>query len=297
MRTKLYANIAILFANLLYGVNFIIVKQVLPEYATWQALALMRGVGALLLMWLVSLFFKSDKLEKKDVWKIAIAGFLGVTVNQSLLVWGIELSSPVNASIIMTLNPLFVMVLSALILKYPITKVKILGILFGGVGAVMLIVSTQYNKLTGAHISGDLIILSNAIMYGLYLVWTKPLMKKYGSFTVLKYMFVFGVVPVMMYGGNDVLQIDFASMPVSIYAAIGFVIVGATFLTYMLNIIGLKYVNPTTVSIYIYIQPIVAAIISISIGEDNFSWLKLISMIMVFVGVYLVTQTNNEHAK
>ena len=292
MRTKVYANLAILGANLLYGVNYIAVKEILPEHASWQALALLRGVGALLLFSLGSFFIHTDTIERKDMWKLAIAGFLGVTVNQSLLVWGIELSSPVNASIIMTLNPLFVMILSALILRNPITRKKILGIVLGASGALMLIVTSRYNEFTGAHISGDLIILSNAIMYGLYLVWTKPLMKKYGSFTVLKYMFMFGVVPVFFYGGPGVLQIDIASLSPVVIGAFVFVIVGATFLTYMLNIIGLKHVNPTTVSIYIYIQPIVATIISVFLGQDFFSWYKVLSMLLVFVGVYLVTQTN-----
>ncbi|MDA3883054.1 MAG: DMT family transporter [Bacteroidales bacterium] len=292
MRTKLYANLAILGANLLYGVNYIAVKEILPEHASWQALALLRGVGALVLFSLGSFFINTDTIERKDMWKLAIAGFLGVTVNQSLLVWGIELSSPVNASIIMTLNPLFVMIMSAIVLQYPITRQKIAGIILGGLGAVMLIVTSRYNEFTGAHIAGDLIILSNAIMYGLYLVWTKPLMKKYGSFTVLKYMFMFGVVPVFFYGGPGVLQIDIASLSPVVIGAFVFVIVGATFLTYMLNIIGLKHVNPTTVSIYIYIQPIVATIISVFLGQDFFSWYKVLSMVLVFVGVYLVTQTN-----
>jgi drug/metabolite transporter (DMT)-like permease len=292
MSNRLKAHLAILTANIIYGVNFIAVKQILPAHSSWQGLAVLRAFGALLLIWIASIFIKSEKIEKKDIWKLFIGGILGVTINQSLLVWGIQLSSPVNASIIMTLNPLFVMILAAIILKFPITPLKTLGILLGGTGAAILIITSNHGNFTFAHSIGDLLILINAIMYALYLVWTKPLMKKYGSFTVMKYTFLFGSFPVLIYGLKPALQIDFAHMPLYAYGAITFVVVGATFLTYMFNIIGLKHVNPTTVSIYIYLQPIIATIIAIIIGHDTFSWCKIISMIFVFVGVYLVTLSN-----
>jgi drug/metabolite transporter (DMT)-like permease len=294
MRNQIKAHIAILTANIMYGINYIAVKQILPEYASWQALAFMRAIGALVLFWIVSLFIKHEPMPKKDMWKIIVAGILGVTINQSLLVWGIGLSTPVNASIIMTLNPLFVMILSAIILKFPITKLKVFGILTGCSGALILILSSSKNEFTGTYNIGDFIILTNAIMYGLYLVWTKPLMKKYGSFTVLKYMFLFGSIPVFFYGSGPAFSISYSAIPGFVYAAIAFVVIGATFVTYMCNIIGLKYVNPTTVSIYIYLQPIIATVISIIIGQDSFSWYKLVSMLLVFAGVYLVTLTNNE---
>lgn len=295
MRAVVKAHIAILAANIIYGINYIAVKQILPEHASWQGLAVLRAFGALILFWLASLFIKSEKIAKKDLWKIMIAGILGVTINQSLLVWGIELSTPVNASIIMTLNPLFVLILSAFILKNPITKTKLLGILIGGSGAAMLILTSAKGASIGAHTIGDLIILFNAIMYGLYLVWTKPLMKKYGSFVVLKYMFLFGCFPVLTYGLEPAMNIDFANLSWAVYSAIGFVVIGATFLTYMFNVIGLKYVNPTTVSTYIYLQPIIATVIAISIGNDSFSWYKMGSMLLVFAGVYMVNLSNKSN--
>ncbi len=297
MRNKIKAHGAIFIANVLYGVNYVAVKQILPEYATWQALAFLRGFGALILLLAISPVFKHEKIAKKDIGKIAVAGVLGVAINQSLLVWGISLSSPINASIIMTLNPLFVMIFSALYLKFSITKHKVLGIIIGGVGAVILILSARNAQFDGTHTVGDIIILCNAILYGAYLVITKPLMKKYDSFTVLKYTFLFGCFPVVFYGAEPTFQINFAEMPMYVYAAIAFVVIGATFLTYLLNIVGLKYVNPTTVSVYIYLQPIVAGIISISIGEDAFSWYKLFSMLLVFIGVYLVTLSNKHESQ
>lgn len=288
------AHIALLAANIIYGINFIAVKQIIPNYLSWQALALFRAFGALALLWIASFFILREKLERKDIWKLIIAGILGVTINQSLLVWGIELSSPVNASIIMTLNPLFVMILAAIILKYPITPFKFLGILIGGSGAAILIMSSNKGIFSFAHSVGDLLILLNAVMYALYLVWTKPLMKKYGSFTVMNYTFLFGSIPVLTYGLEPASNVDYSALPLIVYGAITFVVVGATFLTYMFNIIGLKHVNPTTVSIYIYLQPIIATIIAIIMDSSAFSWFKLASMILVFIGVYLVNLSNKE---
>lgn len=293
MSNTIKAHMALLFANVIYGVNFIAVKQIIPEYMSWQVLALLRGFGALALLLSAAFFIKHEAVEKRDMWRLAVGGLLGVTINQSLLVWGLELTSPVNAAIIMTSNPLFVMVFAALLLKFPITPFKVLGVLVGASGALLLIF-TAHSNFSIEHSLGDIIILSNAVLYALYLVWIKPLMKKYSSFTIMKYTFLFGAFPVLLYGLQPAMQVDFASLPSVVYGAIAFVVVGATFLTYFLKIIGLQYVNPTTVSIYIYIQPLIATIFAISMGNDSFSWYKLIAMVLVFVGVYLVTLSNRE---
>lgn len=291
MNNSIKAHAALLAANIIYGVNFIAVKQIIPEYMTWQALALFRGFGALFLILSVAWLIRHEGIEKRDRWRLLIAGLLGVTINQSLLVWGLELTSPVNASIIMTSNPLFVMVFSALLLGFPITPYKTLGVLVGASGAILLIL-TSHSNFSLTHSLGDIIILSNAVLYALYLVWIKPLMKKYSSFTVMKYTFLYGAFPVLIYGLEPALNIDFSSIPAITYIAIAFVIVGATFFTYFLKIVGLQYVNPTTVSIYIYIQPIIATIIAIRMGNETFSWYTAIAMLLVFIGVYLVNLTN-----
>jgi drug/metabolite transporter (DMT)-like permease len=293
MNNMVKAHVALLAANVIYGVNFIAVKEIIPAYMSWQALALFRGFGALALLLLAALYIKHESIEKRDIWKFVIAGLLGVTINQSLLVWGLELTGAVNASIIMTSNPLFVMIFAALLLKLPITRFKVLGVLVGASGALLLIF-TSHKHFSFTHSLGDIIILSNAVLYALYLVWIKPLMKKYNSFTVMKYTFLFGAPPVLLYGLQPAMLINFTVLPVTTYVAIAFVIVGATFLTYFFKIVGLQYVNPTTVSIYIYIQPVIATIIAVYMGNDSFSWYKIIAMLLVFIGVYLVNLSNKE---
>ncbi|HOS85087.1 MAG TPA: DMT family transporter [Bacteroidales bacterium] len=296
MNSKLRAHIALLAANIIYGVNFIAVQQIIPTHMSWQSLALLRGFGALALLLAAALFIKHESIDKKDWWRLIIAGLLGVTINQSLLVWGLELTSSVNAAIIMTSNPLFVMIFSALLLKFPITPIKALGVLVGASGALLLIL-TSHNTFSFTHSLGDIIIVSNAILYALYLVWIKPLMTKYSSFTVMKFTFLFGAFPVLLYGLKPTLEVSFSEIPLYVYGAILFVVVGATFLTYFFKIIGLQHVNPTTVSIYIYIQPIIASIIAIYMGNDSFSIYKILAMILVFAGVYIVTISNKEKLK
>lgn len=292
--TKFKAHIALIAVNVIYGVNYIAVKEIIPAHFQWQSMALFRGFGALLLFALAGFFIKRQKIERADIWKFIVGGLLGVTVSQSLLMWGLQYTSAMNASIIMTMNPLFVMLFAALILRFPMTKFKILGIFIGGIGACILIFTSKspgYGEMQTISL-GDAIIFANAVLYGLYLVWTKPLMAKYDALTVMFYCFVFGAIPVLLYGLEPTLAVDFSTIPVITYIAIAFVVVCATFITYVFNASSLKYVNPTTVSIYVYIQPVVATLLSISMHGDQFLWQKIISMLFVFAGVYLVNMSN-----
>ncbi|MDR0941274.1 MAG: DMT family transporter, partial [Bacteroidales bacterium] len=292
--SKIKAHTALIVVNVIYGVNFIAVKEIIPEYFEWQSMTLFRAFGALVLFFIAGFFIKRQKIERADMWKFVVGGLLGVTVSQSLLIWGLQYTSSMNASIIMTMNPLFVMIFAALILRFPITKVKLSGIVVGGIGACILI----FTSANSEHVAlqsislGDAIILANAVLYGLYLVWTKPLMEKYDALTVMFFCFLFGAIPVLLYGLEPTLAVDFRAIPAVTYVAIAFVVVCATFITYVLNAVSLKYVNPTTVSIYVYLQPVVATLLSIDMHGDQLSWHKIVSMLLVFAGVYLVNMSN-----
>ncbi len=294
MGNKLKAHLAILAANIIYGVNYIAVGTANLGTNSWKSIALFRAAGALILLWIASAFIKSPKIKKKDIWKFIIAGLTGVTICQSLLIVGIQNSSPINASVIMMLNPLFVMILAAIMLRFPITKIKALGTIVGSSGAIFLILSSANSAYSSNVLFGDLITLTNAVIYGFYLVWTKPLIRKYGAITVMKYTFLFGCIPVIGFGLKPTMEINYSEISIMAYAALTFIVIGATFLTYLLNVVGLRYINPTTVSAYVYLQPIIASVIAVFIGEDTFSWHKLVSILLVFVGVYLVSIVPNK---
>lgn len=289
MSNRLKAHIALLLANVIYGINFFVVKEVVPGSLNPYALSMIRAVGALFFLWISGIWFKPQKVAKKDVWTLIIGGILGVTINQTLLITGLNYTSSINASIIMTTNPLFVLVISMLYLRHKITGAKLFGIIIGASGAILVISSNGSFSLSNKTVTGDLLVLANAIMYAAYLVWTKPIMAKYDSMTVMRWMFFYGSIFMLSFGGPFLYKTDFAVIKPIIWGAIFFIVFGATFLTYLFNVYGLKYVNPTTVSVYIYVQPIIASIMAVWIKNDAFTLQKILAMICVFIGVYFVS--------
>lgn len=291
MTNKTKAHLAIFAANLLYGINYFAVKQIVPHNMHPYALSVLRACGALLLLSVASFFFKRQKIERADIWKLALAGLLGVSINQTLLVTGLNYASSINASVIMTSNPMFVMIISAIVLRQSITWLKTLGIVLGAVGTLIIITTSGKISFHSDYFLGDSIILINAVMYALYLVWVTPLMKKYDSFTVMYWMFVYGSIFVSIFGCAWLVDVNFAVLPMQVWLALIFVIVGATFLTYLLNIYGLQHVSPTTVSIYIYMQPLIASLLTLAFAGEAIGMVKILAMSLVFVGVYLVSRS------
>lgn len=289
MSKTVRAHLALLIANIIYGLNYYVVKEVVPFALNPYSLSVIRAVGALFFLWIASFFFKRQKIESNDRWKLVFGGILGVTINQTLLIAGLSNTSSVNASIIMTTNPLFVMLIAMFFLKDFVRLKTIIGICLGALGAIMVISSNGSFSISDKTFVGDILILSNAIMYAAYLVWTKPLMEKYDAFTVMIWMFFYGSLFMCVGGGYFVYNTDFSSISLSTLTAIFFIVFGATFLTYLFNIYGLKYVNPTIVSVYIYLQPIIATLLAVFVKNDSLSITKIVAMFLVFAGVYVVS--------
>jgi drug/metabolite transporter (DMT)-like permease len=294
MSNRLKAHISLLLANGIYGLNYFVVKEVVPSNMNPYALTVIRAVGALFFLWLSRYWFKTQTIEKADKWKMLVGGMLGVTISQTLLIAGLSHTSSVNASIIMTTSPLFVLLIAAVYLKTKITIAKFFGILIGASGAILVISSNGAFSISNKTFVGDIIILANAVSYGAYLVWTKPLMAKYDSFTVMRWMFLYGAFFMVVFGVYFMIDVDYAVIKPIIWLAIFFIVFGATFLTYIFNVYGLKSVNPTTVSIYIYLQPIIASLLAVFIKNDSFTWTKVLAMFLVFVGVYFVSVYNRK---
>lgn len=293
MNKNLLAHAALLAANILYGINYLAVKEVCPVGMHPYSLSVMRAIGALVLLWVSVVFIPSQKIERKDWMKMVLGGILGVAVNQTLLIVGINSTSSINASIIMTSNPLFVMILAAIFLRNPITRLKILGVVLGASGAALLIFHSGRVEMNAETMFGDTVILVNSIMYAVYLIYIKPLMLKYDAFTVMRWMFLFGSGFVLLFGGHEFFATDFAAITPYVWSMTAFVVVGATFFTYLLSVYGLKFVNPSTVSIYINLQPIIASMVAIMMARDHLDAIRIISMVLVIGGVYCVNTTNS----
>ncbi len=289
MNKRFQAHIAIFGANLIYGINYTIAKGIMPDYAGAFGLTFMRVTGALLLFWFFSLIAGTEKIDRKDYPRLIFSGMFGVAFNQMLFLKGLSFTTPINSSIIMTINPVLVLIIAAIVLKERITWIKVIGIWAAGTGAGFLILSSGKVSLESETFLGNVMMFLNATSYAIYLVIVKPLMIKYKPITVIKWVFLFGWFIVTPVGFSEFTQINWQDMPTSIIVSISYVIIGTTFFAYLLNINGLKYLKSSTVSAYIYSQPVIASIVAIMLARDEITWIKIVSTLLVFVGVYLVS--------
>ena len=295
------AHLALLGANVIYGANYLIAKGIMPEMIGPSAFVFLRIVGASILFWIIKSFIK-EKVAKKDFLRLALCGLLGVATNQLLFFHGLNLTSPIDASIIITAIPVMVMIFSAILLKEKITRNKLLGITVGGIGAVLLV---WYEKSSGGTSStlGNLFVFINACSYALYLVIVKPLMIKYNSTTVISWVFLFGFFFMFPFGISDFLATDFSAFDVNTYLAIGYVVVFTTFLAYLFNIYALNFVSPSVSGSYVYLQPalsfIMVSIYAYLLMHDEYAQdinlVKILSCLLVVSGVYLISKPSKKN--
>lgn len=290
MSKRNLALIGATMVSLIYGVTFTIAKDVMPQYIDAYGFILLRAGGSMVLFWLVWLFMPKEKIALNDFPRIIASAFFGVAFNMLTFFKGLSLTSPISASVIMVSTPMIVLALSAIIMKERMKKRMVLGIVLGLAGTAFLIL---YGKSIGSATNaalGNFLVLVNAISYGFYLIIVKKLMDKYNAFTFVKWIYLFGFIMVLPFGWSQFEAVNWALAPTDVYWKIGFVVVFSTFLTYLLNLLSMKELNPTTVAVFIYLQPLFATVFAIGLGKDELTLVKIVSAILIFVGVYLVTQ-------
>ena len=284
------AHLALFGANLIYAINYTVAKDVMPKYIEPLGFIFMRVSGAVVLFWLFYRFFFYEKVALKDMGRLAICALFGVAINQMLFFEGLNLTTPINAAVIMVVNPILVLLFAGLTSTERFSKLKWLGIGLGATGAMLLITNGGSITISQAHVWGNTLVFINATSYAIYLVLVKSLMKKYAPITVVSWVFLFGFLCVIPFGWNEFNAIDWYSMPQDIVWKVGFVVIGTTFLAYLFNIYGLKRLNPSTVSTYIYLQPVLATIVALLAQSDELNMLKIISALFIFAAVYLVSR-------
>jgi drug/metabolite transporter (DMT)-like permease len=283
------AHFFLFLVNFLYGANYLVAKLVMPAYILPTGFILLRVVITTLLFFLVAPLFKREKIDPKDFLLIAICGLTGVALNQVLFFKGLALTSPINASIIMTTTPVLVLIVAAVLIKERITLRKVAGIVLGSAGALMLLTLGKTISFNSDTFRGDLLVFLNALSYGVFLVIVKPLMKKYHPITIIKWVFLAGLIFVLPFGYHEFEIVQWDNLPVKIWWSIVYVVIGTTFIAYLLNTVSLNVMAPSVVSIYIYLQPLVASGFALFYGQDDLSFLKIISALLIFAGVYLVS--------
>ena len=289
MNKRLLAHLALFAANLIYGINYTVAKDVMPDYIEPLGFILVRVIGAVVLFWLCYVLFYYEKVKKGDLLKLAICGLFGVAINQMLFFKGLNLTTPINAAVIMVSNPILVLLFGIVFATERFSTKKGIGVALGALGAIVLITNGGQLSLNKEHFCGNIMVFFNASSYAIYLVLVKPLMQKYKPITVISWVFLFGILFVIPFSWSDFQAIQWATMPSGILWRVAFVVVGTTFLAYLFNIYGLKTLNPSTVSTYIYLQPVLASIVAIIASSDSLDLTKICSTVFIFLGVYLVS--------
>jgi len=292
-RHNLRAHLSMLAATLLFGANYWIAKGLMPNHLLPMQIIFLRVLGALIIGWIIQLSIKELRvlrIDRADYPRLALCGLLGVAINQMSFFTGLNLTTPVDAAIINSANPILVLVFAALILKDPIGKSRLAGILLGAVGALMLILFGNPLSLGGGHLFGNMFIVVNTAAWGLYLVIAKPLMVKYNPFLMMRWMFLIGLIGVFPFSIKQALEIDFSSFDAYTWFSILYIVIGTTFMAYFFITYSLKRLSASVVAYYTYIQPVIVAAIGIMVFAERISWIKIVSAVFVFTGIYFVTR-------
>ncbi len=266
----------------------------MPGFLDPYQLVLIRISGATVLFWLLGLTIKNEKFERKDFQRIVFAAILGTTVNQLFFFVGLNLTTPVDVSIIHVSNPIFVMIFASILIKEKVTFRKIGGIVLGASGALVLVVYGNNVGFGSDTFKGNLFAVCNMLAYALYLVLIKPVMRKYHPFTIMKWVFLTGFITTFPITLTHIPSISFSAFETTTWLSLTYVIVATTFGAYLLTIYALKHVDASVASYYVYLQPIIVTIIAFWLGQQNFTLSKLLAALLIFCGVFLVSRKHGK---
>jgi drug/metabolite transporter (DMT)-like permease len=288
MTKRNFAIIGATIVSLIYGVTFSIAKDVMPLYIQPFGFIVLRVLGATLLFWVVSLFTPREKIASSDYLRISAAAFFGVAFNMLTFFKGLSYTSPIISAVLMVTSPILVLIFSTIIVKEKLQPKKVIGIILGLSGATILILYGKKLASMPNAMLGNFLVFINAVSYAFYLIIVKKLMDKYNAFTFVKWIYTIGFLMVLPFGWSEIEQVVWNSIPTDIYYKIGFVVLFSTFFTYLLNLLSMRQLSPTTVAVFMYLQPLFATIFAISVGKDSLDFVKIGSALLVFLGVYLV---------
>ena len=288
MSKRTLAILAAIGATIIYGINHTIAKGAMPHYVGPFAFIMLRVGGATILFTLISFFGPKEKIEKKDWGRILACAFLGMVINMLAFFKGLQLSTPINSAVLVTVTPIIVVILSAFFLSERITLNKGLGIFMGFIGALALILFGAEIRQDAPNIPlGNFLFILNATCYGSYLILVKKLLEKYHPFNLMKWLFGLAFIMNFPITLPEFLEIEWSTMPMWVYGSIAFVVIGTTFMTYLFNVFALTQLKASTVGAFIYVQPLIGILFALMAGKDHLTWIKVIGTVLVLIGVYL----------
>lgn len=292
MNEQIKAHLALLGANLFYGAGFTVAKIVMPSLIQPKGFILIRVAVVTILFWLSYFGGKNfrTKIDRKDWRTLILCAIFGVATNQLLFFQGLNLTSPIHASLMMLSTPILVSLFAVYALHEKLSINKIIGLILGVSGAVILVLLGGKDKVATNALLGDVFVLMNATSYAIYLVIAKPLMTKYRPIIVIRWIFLLGLLVVFPFGISEFTEINWHMFSFKEYAAVAFIVICCTFFTYLWNIYALRILSPATAGAYIYLQPVFAALIAVFFYFEHLSWTKVIASIFIFAGVYFVSK-------
>lgn len=291
MSKRNLAFLAAIGATIIYGINHTIAKGVMPTYVTPFAFIFLRVVGAAILFWGISFLGPRERIAHKDWLRMVVAALLGMVINMLSFFKGLELSTPINSAVLITISPIIVVVLSAVFLEERITKNKGFGIALGFIGALMLVLFGAEIRKDAPNIPlGNSLFILNSLAYAGYLIVAKKLVEKYHPFTLMRWLFTIAVIINFPITFGDFLEIEWTTMPLWAYGVIAFVVVGTTFCTYLFNIFAMTELRASTIGAFIYVQPLFGILFALLTGKDTLTSVKILAASLVLLGVYLASR-------
>ncbi|MDR1581756.1 MAG: DMT family transporter [Prevotellaceae bacterium] len=291
---NLKGHTALLIAYVIFGLNTPITKAILTHGETSaMALTFYRFSGAAVLFWFASLFAKKERVPVRDIILLNIASLFAILINQMSFIAGLSMTSPIDASVITTLVPVMTMILAAFFLKEPITWKKVIGVFVGASGALLLIFNGNIVSHNLTSIEGNLLCMLSCFAFAIYLAAFKKLIVRYSAITSMKWMFLSATVCSLPFCWHDISAVNYSTIPLNICLRIMFVVIMATFISYLLIPAGQKLLRPTIVSMYNYLQPLVSSFVAVILGMDTFGWIKSFAALLIFFGVYIVTKSKS----
>ena len=295
-KESIFGHSAAFIAYAIFGFNIIICKDLtsdglIPPLGIFTLRSLVAGA----LFWIVSMFQPREQVERKDYIKIFAASMLGFLTCQVTFLVGIPHITPMDCSILTALAPIYTMSVAAIAIKEPITFKKAGGVALSFAGIIYLIVSrvTAPGGTAESSPFGIFMIILNSLSFSMYLGIFKPLIAKYSAVTFMKWIFLFSALVATPISLGGLIEVEWAAIPAKQYAELAYLIICATFITYFLIPLAQKRIRPTLISMYSYVQPIIAIAVSIAIGMDVLTWQKALATVLVFSGVVIVSRSRS----
>jgi drug/metabolite transporter (DMT)-like permease len=295
-RNSIVGHLACFVAYAIFGFNIIVCKDLTSgNLIPPMVIFTLRSLAAGSMFWLLSIFLPEEKVEKKDFIGIFIASMLGFFTCQITFLVGIPHISPMDCSIMTAMSPIYTMIVAAIVIKEPITFKKAGGVAISLAGIIYLILSRVSTPGSTAESDtfGIFMMVLNVLSFSMYLGIFKPLISKYSVVTFMKWIFLFSAAVTLPLSFKGMIQTEWTEIPAIQYADLAYLIVCATFISYFLIPVGQKRIRPTLVSMYTYVQPIIAIAVSIWIGMDVLTWQKAVAAAMVFGGLILVSYSKS----